>query len=136
VLLRCVLDTWDTAYYMLPFIFALLAWEVSGAPQRPPVLAVAVTALAWISFEWLPGHVSADIQSAFFLAWSLPLCAALAWLLYAPARTSLSPRPRIAWRIRGTETTVSALDRLVSTSGPVLVTTTRSSIRTPRRPGK
>ena len=26
LLLRCLLDTWDTAYYTLPFIFALLAW--------------------------------------------------------------------------------------------------------------
>jgi hypothetical protein len=136
LLLRCVLDTWDTAYYALPFIFALLAWEVSGAVRRPPVLAVAVTALAWISFEWLPGHVSADIQSAFFLAWSLPLGGTLAWLLYAPTRASLSRRSRVAWRMRGQETTVSALDRLVSTSGPLLVTTTRSSMRTPRRPGR
>ena len=26
MLLRCVLDTWDTEYYLLPFVFALLAW--------------------------------------------------------------------------------------------------------------
>ena len=33
LLLRCLLDTWDTGYYLLPFVFALLAWEVSGADR-------------------------------------------------------------------------------------------------------
>ena len=35
MLLRCVLDTWDTVYYLLPFVLALLAWEVAR-PGRPP----------------------------------------------------------------------------------------------------
>ena len=30
LLLRCLLDTWDTVYYPLPFVFALLAWEITG----------------------------------------------------------------------------------------------------------
>ena len=36
LLLRCLLDTWDTSYYPLPFILALLAWEVAGLPPAPP----------------------------------------------------------------------------------------------------
>jgi hypothetical protein len=84
LLLRCVLDTWDAVYYPLPFIFALLAWEVRGSSVRPPVLALSCTVLAWISFEWSPAHLSPDAQAALFLAWTLPLVGLLAVELYAP----------------------------------------------------
>jgi hypothetical protein len=90
--LRCVLDPWDTDYYALPFIFALLAWELRGENAGPPVLALSSTALAWVSYQWLPSHVSPDAQAAFFLAWTLPLIAALALRLYAPGRLSGSSR--------------------------------------------
>jgi hypothetical protein len=84
LLVRCLLDTWDIVYYLLPFNLALLAWEVRGPPERPPVLALSSAALAWFSFLWLPNHISADGQAAFFLAWSLPLAGLLAVRLYAP----------------------------------------------------
>jgi Glycosyltransferase family 87 len=86
LLARCVLDTWDTAYYMLPFVIALLAWEAHGeSVRRLPVLALASTVLAWGSFQWLPAHgASPDAQAALFLAWTLPLGAWLALRLYAP----------------------------------------------------
>jgi hypothetical protein len=86
LLARCVLDTWDTVYYPLPFILALLAWEVRGSAARPPVLALSSTVLAWVSFQWSPAHLSPDAQSAFFLAWSLPLAALLAFALHTPGR--------------------------------------------------
>jgi len=84
LLLRCVLDTWDTVYYPIPFVLALLAWESLGARRRPAVLALSSTVLAWLSFVWLPNHVSADAQAAFFLAWTVPLGVGLALRLYAP----------------------------------------------------
>ena len=57
LLVRCVLDTWDTAYYALPFVLALLAWEVCEENvRRPPVLALMSAVLAWGSFQWLPAH--------------------------------------------------------------------------------
>ena len=56
MLVRCVLDSWDVIYYLLPFVLALLAWEVRGPADRPPVLALSSTVLAWISFQWLPSH--------------------------------------------------------------------------------
>lgn len=85
MLTRCVLDNWDVIYYLLPFIFALLAWEIrSPVKTRPPVLALSCTALAWVSFQWLPSHASPDMQAAFFLAWSLPLVALLGLALYRP----------------------------------------------------
>ena len=41
LLLRCVLDTWDTVYYPIPFVLALLAWESLGERRRPAVLGAA-----------------------------------------------------------------------------------------------
>jgi hypothetical protein len=94
--LRCVLDTWDTSYYMLPCVLALLAWESIGAPlpstppnRRLPLLAASCTALSWLSFQWLPMHAGADVQSALFLAWTLPLAVALGARLYAPQSAEL-----------------------------------------------
>jgi Glycosyltransferase family 87 len=84
LLLRCVLDTWDTVYYPIPFVLALLAWESLGERRRPAVLALSSTVLAWVSFQWLPVHVSADLQAAFFLAWAIPLASLLSVWLYTP----------------------------------------------------
>jgi hypothetical protein len=115
LLLRCVLDTWDAIYYPLPFILALVAWETGRSGGRPPVLALSASVLAWISFKWLPAHVSPDAQSALFIAWTLPLTAWLGARLISPGRQSASPRVRLAGA-RAQETTVSALERLVRTS--------------------
>jgi hypothetical protein len=89
LLMRCVLDTWNTEYYLLPFVFTLLAWETSGPAQRPPVLALSSTLLVWLTFQWSPAHISADGQAALFLAWSLPLIGSLSVSLYAPGRSLL-----------------------------------------------
>jgi glycosyl transferase family 87 len=116
LLVRCLLDTWDTAYYALPFIIALLAWEVANSARRPPVLALSATALVWVSVEWLPHHVGPDTQSLFFLAWTLPLAAWLAVRLLWPERASFtlgSPRRRV---IVAQETTVSSFPSPLSTS--------------------
>jgi Glycosyltransferase family 87 len=114
MLLRCMLDTWDTVYYLLPFLLALLAWESLDERRRPVVLALSSTVLAWVSFIWLPNHVSADVQAAFFLAWTLPLAVALALLLYSPELVG-----RVVSKARlvpAQEITVSSLDSRVSTS--------------------
>jgi hypothetical protein len=110
LLMRYVLDTWDTVYYPIPFVLALLAWECLGDRRRPAVLALSSTVLAWVSFQWLPMHVSADAQAAFFLAWSLPLAAMLGLWLYAPGLRSRHSR-RTAQ-----ETTVSSLGSRLRTS--------------------
>jgi hypothetical protein len=119
MLLRCVLDTWDTEYYLLPFLFALLAWEIRGPVARPPLLAVSSTALAWLSFKWLPERgVSPDLQAVLFLAWSLPLTIFLARRLFAPRASSCAlERPlRDAAADFPQEMTVSALSRPLSVS--------------------
>jgi hypothetical protein len=86
LLLRCVLDTWDTVYYPIPFLLALLAWETQAPTPRPPLLALSCTVLIWFSFQWLPLHAAPDVQAAFFLAWSLPLAGSLCVHLFAAAR--------------------------------------------------
>ncbi len=116
MLLRCLLDTWDIAYYPLPFVLALLAWEVRGAIARPPVLSATATVLAYLSFIWLPEHVSADLQAAFFLAWSLPLALALAARLFASSPAEPHPAALRERRGGAQEMTVSAFSSPLSTS--------------------
>jgi hypothetical protein len=112
LLARCLLDTWDTVYYPLPFLFALLAWEVRAPSLRPPLLTLCATVLVWLSFQWLPERISADAQAAVFLAWSLPLAAWLCMRLWRPsAHSALGERAG-----RPQEITVSTLGRLVRTS--------------------
>ncbi len=83
LLLRCMLDTWDVIYYPLPFVVALLAWE-SSVSTRPAVLALCSAVAVWAGCRWLPGFASADVQAAFFAAWTLPLAAWLGAKLYLP----------------------------------------------------
>jgi hypothetical protein len=114
--LRCLLDTWDVVYYPLPFLLALLAWEVRGAAARPPVFALSATVLVWFSFHWLHLHASTDFQAAFFLAWALPLAAWLCVRVYGLGRPAIGHRSGDERVAAPQETTVSALGRLVSTS--------------------
>jgi hypothetical protein len=92
LLLRCALDPWNTVYYELPLVLALLSWEALCRPDRPPILALASTAIVWMTFERAPEWLSPDMQCAFFLTWSLPL---VVWL----AREALWPGERA--QVRG-----------------------------------
>ena len=120
MLLRCVLDTWDAVYYPLPFVFALLAWEVARPGRAPAACSRSSrSVLAWLSFQWLPVHVSADAQAALFLAWTLPLAArarrvACSGAAASRPTTGRSLEPVV--RAGAQETTVSSLDRPLSTS--------------------
>lgn len=93
MLLRCLLDPWDIVYYSLPFLLALLSWEVLAC-HRVPVLALAGSFAAWFVYDWgTPIHgLSLDEQSLIFLACSLLALAALAAGLYSPG---LSQRLRL-----------------------------------------
>jgi Glycosyltransferase family 87 len=72
LLLRCVLDPWNVSYYSLPFLLALVAWEVH-AEDRPPVVSMAATLLCWVTLVSLPSIAHPDLQAAAYLAWTLPL---------------------------------------------------------------
>jgi hypothetical protein len=84
-LLRAELDVWDTIYYLLPFVFALAAWEVLSR-TRPPVGALAATIMSWVIFVWAPGRLSPDAQSLLFAACCVPATVWLGLVLYAPRR--------------------------------------------------
>lgn len=116
LLLRCLLDTWDEIYYLLPFVFAMLAWEIAAERPRAPLLALACGALGWLSFDWLERHASADVQASFFLTWSLPLVLWLAVKLFSAREREPAPAAQSPGSGPAYETTVSALGRLVRTS--------------------
>jgi hypothetical protein len=92
-LARCALDPWNTAYYAIPLLFSLVAWEAVARPHRPPVLALSATALTWATFAWAPLVLSPDLQSVAYLAWALPLGAGL-------VRAALGGSPRPAPQLR------------------------------------
>jgi hypothetical protein len=133
LLLRSMLDTWDVVYYTVPFVLALLVWEVRAYGQRPPALSLLMAAVVWTNFEWLPHHASADAQAAFFLCWSLVL---LIWLASKLAAVAAGPDALRAPAVGAQLATLRPLARPVSTSLPLRVTTSRSSMRTPSSPGK
>jgi hypothetical protein len=112
-----VLDPWNTDYYALPFLLALVTWE-AGALRRLPVLAAGATVLAQLTLVQLPTVASPDVQAAAYLAWMVPGLVLLAVRLGT-----------------GQATVVRAFGREVRTSWPSCVTTTRSSMRTPTAPG-
>jgi hypothetical protein len=84
MLARCVLDPWNVVYYELPFVIALLCWEVEL--RRPPIGALVASLVIWTTFELLLKYTTPDGQAAFFLLWALPALAALALRVFAPAR--------------------------------------------------
>jgi hypothetical protein len=139
LLLRCLLDTWSTGYYHLPFLLALTAWEVL-ARRGVPVLSLAALALTWATTEMLARTASPDVQAAAHVAWAVPFALALGLRLMAPARFAV-----LAARVRralaralpslAQATTRSSLGSELSTSWPSSVSATRSSIRTPAAPG-
>ena len=95
-LVRCLLDPWNNVYYAVPFLLFLATWE-GLARRQPPVLALCATALAWVTFQELPGVASADVQSLAYLTWSIPLAAWLAVRAFAPGAVgrASSGKPRI-----------------------------------------
>jgi len=96
--IRFAFDTWDTVYYTLPFLIALLSWE-SLARRRPPLASLAASVVVWLVFVVAPEHVSADAQAAIFLALALPTLLTLAVAVFAPA-DALRPGRRVGLQRR------------------------------------
>jgi hypothetical protein len=95
-LLRAALDPIDNLYYHLPFLFALIAWEVLSARTLWRSLAVTVVFTIVVSGDFLPKHAD-DFLAILYAAMVLPI---LAWLA---ARLWLAPGPTPA--TSGTTTT-------------------------------
>jgi hypothetical protein len=85
LLLRCVLDPWNVVYYELPFLLALVTWELH-ARAGLPVVSLAATLLCWVTLEQLTRQVSPDVQALAYLGWAVPFALALALRLAAPER--------------------------------------------------
>jgi hypothetical protein len=84
LLARCLLDPWNNRYYAVPFLLALIVWECLSR-REVPLLSLAATVLTYVTFQELPGRVSPDAESFFYLAWMVPLATAIVVWLYAPA---------------------------------------------------
>ncbi len=80
LLLRCMLDPWDISYYSVPFLLALLAWEV-GTSERAPVVSGAAMLVTCFTLQ---NSLAFDTQAAIFLLTGLPALIALVLALYAP----------------------------------------------------
>jgi hypothetical protein len=93
-LLRCILDPVDNAYYHVPFLLALVAWE---ALRRETPLASALAAAGlWLVFSRVAPHHSAALANASYLVVALCLTAYLVSALLgpgAPAASRLRPGP-------------------------------------------
>jgi hypothetical protein len=84
-LIRCMLDPWDNTYYHLPLVLTLLTWEVRR--DRFPWLAAAVSACVLISCE-VVGTRTGWLAFTLYVAWAVPLAAALAWRVFGRPRAS------------------------------------------------
>jgi len=77
LMLRCLLDPWNTIYYLVPAVLALVAWEAL-AREGLPTGALALTALGHVTFVTLQPRVGPDALAACYLAWALPATGLLA----------------------------------------------------------
>jgi hypothetical protein len=97
--LRCALDPWDISYYSLPFLVALLTWEVSRS-ARPPVVTLAAVLAAWFVFRettFTALNLSGNGQALVFTIVAVPALVALTVACYAPGLgRRLVPRARRA----------------------------------------
>ncbi len=95
---RSLLDPWNTIYYVLPAILALLSWEALARPGLP-VGAMALSGLTYISFVVLSLRVSPDVLAATYLVWAVPALVLLARTAFTGAPQSAAaeaPQPMIS----------------------------------------
>ena len=93
-LLRCVLDPWNSVYYVLPCVLALAAWEAMG-PRGLPALSAGALALTWLTFIGLRDTLEWDGLAAAYLVWAVPACVALAVRLAIVPRFATPAAPRL-----------------------------------------
>jgi hypothetical protein len=88
LLLRAALDPWNNIYYHLPFVLAVMAYEVDAG--RMPLIAFVTSLLLFVVVP-VDGilHVSFDARAAIYAAVILPTLACLGAKVY---RTG-NPRP-------------------------------------------
>ncbi len=88
LLVRCLLDPWNTQYYMLPTVLALASWEVQRG--RAPVIATVLSAATWVTFSRLALTGDDALGFAVYMAWAAPLVAWMAFTLLRRERLCYS----------------------------------------------
>lgn len=94
-LLRCGLDVANNAYYHVPFVIALLAWEALRS-SRPPIASLTATVAFWLTCVKAPEFASPDVQWAMYMAVALPSVVALFCAAYGVRPTFWRRRARLA----------------------------------------
>jgi hypothetical protein len=88
LLLRAALDPWNNAYYHLPFLLALLAYETCSG--RMPRVSVLCTALLFtVAAPLMLPHLSNDARAVAYTAVVIPL---IGWLAARALLTPALPR--------------------------------------------
>jgi hypothetical protein len=86
-LLRCLLDPVDNAYYHVPFLLSLMAWE--GLVRRGlPLVSILSSATIYYAINKAGWTDDLALRNAIYLAATLPVAASLAVRLYVPRRVS------------------------------------------------
>jgi hypothetical protein len=80
-LFRSVLDPVDNAYYHVPLLTALLAWETVGRCRRLPVLSTLTALALWLTFDRVAPGARPAVTNAVYLLWTVPLAAYLVYAL-------------------------------------------------------
>ena len=81
-IVRCVFDPVDNAYYHVPLILSLLAWEVADSRliRGVPWVTLVSAGALWVTFDYMePRHIAHTTETVFYLAWTSALAA---FLLY------------------------------------------------------
>jgi hypothetical protein len=98
LLLRAALDPWDTLFYHVPFLFALLTYETRSG--RMPLMTVLYSlALLLVAPPYGVPRMSPDVHAALYAAIVVPTIGLLAVRLYLPSRAweppwAAKPSPR------------------------------------------
>ncbi len=83
LLLRAALDPWDNLFYHVPFLFALLAWEVRNG--RMPLITIFYTvALSIVAPIGGVPHMSYNVRAGVYAALIIPTIGWITARLYVP----------------------------------------------------
>jgi glycosyl transferase family 87 len=94
-LMRSLLDPVNNAYYHVPFLLSLVAWE--GLVRRgPPVVSMLCSVAVYYSIYKAGWTEDIALRNAIYLAATLPAGAWLAVRLYAPGRSRRVRMPQRA----------------------------------------
>jgi len=95
-LLRCVLDPVDNAYYHLPLLLALLAYETTTRMRRLPAATLLTAAALWLTFDRIEPVARPAVTNALYLSWTAVLAVYLVHALGLLPRLNVTARRRAA----------------------------------------